>query len=66
MINATFNNISIISWWLVLLLEEFEVPGENHPTKGYFEVINNRDNRMLTYTYAMYIEVLISGEIQHI
>jgi hypothetical protein len=51
-INATFNNISIISWWSVLLLEEFEVPGENHPTKGYFEVINNRDNRMLTYTYV--------------
>jgi hypothetical protein len=28
--NATFNNISVISWWLVLLLEETGVPGENH------------------------------------
>ena len=28
--NATFNNISVISWWLVLLMEETEVPGENH------------------------------------
>jgi hypothetical protein len=27
---ATFNNISVISWWSVLLVEEAEVPGENH------------------------------------
>jgi hypothetical protein len=30
--NATFNNISAISWQLVLLLEETGVPGENHQT----------------------------------
>jgi hypothetical protein len=29
-LNATFNNISVISWWLVLLVEETEVPEENH------------------------------------
>jgi hypothetical protein len=28
--NATFNNISVISWWSVLLVEETEVTGENH------------------------------------
>jgi hypothetical protein len=28
--NATFNNISVISWWSVLLMEETGVPGENH------------------------------------
>jgi len=28
--NATFDNISAISWRLVLLVEETEVPGENH------------------------------------
>ena len=28
--NATFNNISVISWWSVLLVEETRVPGENH------------------------------------
>jgi hypothetical protein len=28
--NATFNNISVISWRSVLLLEETEVPGEHH------------------------------------
>jgi hypothetical protein len=28
--NATYNNISAISWQSVLLMEETEVPGENH------------------------------------
>ena len=30
MFNATFNNISVISWRSVLLVEETVVPGENH------------------------------------
>ena len=29
-LNATFNNISVILWWSVLLVEEIEVPAENH------------------------------------
>ena len=29
-INATFNNISVISWGLVLLVKETGVPGANH------------------------------------
>jgi hypothetical protein len=29
-VNATFNNISVISWRSVLLMEETGVPGENH------------------------------------
>jgi len=28
--NATFNNISVIWWRLVLLVEEIGIPGENH------------------------------------
>jgi hypothetical protein len=28
--NATFNNISVISWRSVLLVKETAVPGENH------------------------------------
>jgi len=28
--NATFNNISVISWRSVLLVEETRGPGENH------------------------------------
>lgn len=30
--NATFNNITVISWWLVLLIEETRMSGENHET----------------------------------
>jgi hypothetical protein len=32
--NTTSNNISVISWWSVLLVEEtgVHVPGENHRT----------------------------------
>jgi hypothetical protein len=29
-VNATFNNISVISWRSILLVEETGVPGENH------------------------------------
>ena len=28
--NATFGNISVISWWTVLLMEEIGIPRENH------------------------------------
>ena len=28
--NATFNNISVMLWWSVLLVEETGEPGENH------------------------------------
>jgi len=30
MFNATFSNISVISWWSVLLVEETGVLRENH------------------------------------
>jgi len=29
-LNATFNNILVISWWSVLLVEEIGIPRENH------------------------------------
>jgi len=32
MFNATFNNISVISWQSVSLVEETGVPGEKSPT----------------------------------
>ena len=28
--NATFKNMSVISWWSVLLMKEPGVPNENH------------------------------------
>jgi hypothetical protein len=30
MFDDSFNNISVISWWSVLLVEETGGPGENH------------------------------------
>jgi hypothetical protein len=33
--HATFNNVSVILWLSVLLVEETKVPGENHVLKGY-------------------------------
>jgi len=34
--NATFNNISVLLWRSVLLVEETGVPGENHqPAAGH-------------------------------
>ena len=40
--NATFNNISAISWRSVLLVEETEVPGENHqPVASHWQTISH-------------------------
>jgi hypothetical protein len=37
MLNPAFNNISVTSWWLVLLLEE---TGENHrPAASHLEAL---------------------------
>jgi hypothetical protein len=39
--NATFNNISVISWRSVLLVEETEVPGENHwPVASHWQTLS--------------------------
>ena len=40
--NATFNNISVISWCSVLLLEETGVPGESHrPTVSHWQTLSH-------------------------
>jgi hypothetical protein len=42
MFNATFNNISVISWRLVLLVEETGLPGENHrPAASHWQTLSN-------------------------
>ena len=39
-LNTTFNNISVISWPSVLLVEEIRVPGENHqPVASYRQTL---------------------------
>jgi hypothetical protein len=35
--NATFNNISVISWWSVLLVEETGIPRENQTQIAFKE-----------------------------
>jgi hypothetical protein len=41
--NATFNNISVILWQLVLLLEETGVPGENHrPAASHWQTLSHK------------------------
>jgi hypothetical protein len=40
--NATFNNISVISWRSVLLVEEAGVPGENHrPASNHWQTLSH-------------------------
>ena len=39
--NATFNNISVISWWSVLLVGETGIPGENHQAAARIETSRN-------------------------
>ena len=40
--NATFNNISVISWRTVLLVEETEGPGENHrPVASHWQTLSH-------------------------
>jgi len=42
-LNVTFNNISVISWRSVLLVEETGIPGENHlPVAGRVHLATNR------------------------
>jgi len=40
--NATFNNISVISLWSVLLVEESRVPGENNrPVVSHWQTLSH-------------------------
>jgi hypothetical protein len=40
--NATFNNISVILWWSVLLVEETGVPWENYwPAASHWQTLSH-------------------------
>ena len=40
--NATFNNISVISLWSILLVEETRIPGENHrPIASHWQTLSH-------------------------
>jgi hypothetical protein len=41
--NATFNNISVILWWSVLLVEEIGIPGENcWPVASHWQTLSHK------------------------
>ena len=41
-LNTTFNNISVISWWPVLLVEDIGEPGENHrPVASHWQAVSH-------------------------
>jgi hypothetical protein len=45
--NATFNNISVISWRSVLLGEETGRPGENHlPDASHWQTLSHNQGRI--------------------
>jgi hypothetical protein len=47
--NATFNNIWVVSWWSVLLVEETQVPRENNrPTTSKWQTLSHL--RYIKYT----------------
>jgi hypothetical protein len=43
--HATFNNISAISWWLILFLEKTRVTEENHLTMSGIQTHNVNGDR---------------------
>jgi len=50
-INATFNNISAMSWQSVLLVEETRVPGENKRPILLYQVYLAM-NRIITHNFS--------------
>jgi hypothetical protein len=53
--NTTFNNIPVILWWSVLLMEETGVPRENHRNPYFFKTVRDIQN-LLTYFIDNFIE----------
>jgi hypothetical protein len=51
--NATFNNISAISWRTVLLVEEIKLPGEHQRAAfpvDYWQMRGRRDHMVVGFT----------------
>jgi hypothetical protein len=51
--NATFNNISVISWWSDLLVEETRAPGENHrPVASQWQTLSHNHVSSTPWSWA--------------
>ena len=64
--NATFNNISIISWWSVLLVEETGVPGENHQTSAsHWQTLSHNivssTSAWAEFEFTMLVPIVVIG-----
>ena len=55
MFNATFNNISVISWRSVLYLKETGVPGKNHLPVTLYKINIHYRNPGLQYFLRMFL-----------
>ena len=53
--NATFSNMSVISWRSILLVEETEGPGENHRTDQFVCKENEREKMMIIRLLHFYL-----------
>jgi hypothetical protein len=63
---TTFNNISVISWRSVLLVEETWVPGENHVLLQYTSIGNNCELKLDVFyivIYRNYYKILMSFSV---
>ena len=64
--NATFNNISAISWRSVLLVEETGVPGENHqPVTSHWQTLSHNVVHDLIHNMDEFAKLTISSYVQH-
>jgi hypothetical protein len=53
--NATFNNISVIAWWSVLLVEETRGPGENHwPVASHWQTLSHKNVMLYTLSRSRF------------
>ena len=61
MFNATFNNISAISWQSVLLVEELGVPGENHrPVASHWQTLSHNVVSLWLFQYTIFGSINIT------
>ena len=69
--NTTFSNISIISWWSILLVEEAGVPRENHwPAASHWQtlshtVVSSTPRHELTTLMVIGIDCIGTGSWDH-
>ena len=58
--NATFNNISVISWRSVLLVEATGIPGENYRSVAFVVALNT-----ITQSIVQKRGVCVCGGVKH-